>query len=139
MHRSFSDPVVASNLPLFVAGAGFFFSKRKAHALILIASALASCLYHLSSEKAYLTIDKCLARLAFASSVLMLCTHKLAVGTRIGLVCDVFAAFYSLEKAAVEDYSFWHTSWHALVVLGQFLLLFDSLSDRRHSRSTLVK
>eukprot|EP00669_Euglena_mutabilis_P013570 TRINITY_DN8543_c0_g1_i1.p3 TRINITY_DN8543_c0_g1~~TRINITY_DN8543_c0_g1_i1.p3 ORF type:complete len:145 (+),score=44.79 TRINITY_DN8543_c0_g1_i1:29-436(+) len=121
--RPLWDPVVGSNLSLFLPAWIYYRCGHPAAALSLAASTGASLLYHASRETEYVLVDQWLAAVAFLVTV-RLTTHLTTSG-RLSLAVSVLLAFAALfiSSAYRESepglYVVWHTLWHGLVCAGQ--------------------
>lgn len=124
--RRWDDSLIWTNLPLF-AVAGLF---NRVHASILVASAVASCLYHRHAELRFLALDRACAMAAFASSLLLMSQLAVDVLT-LALGVDILLAFVTLRLSNFRrrektyesaQYHTWHTAWHVFIVVGQLLL-----------------
>ena len=121
--RPWSDPIVYSHV-LFVFNVATWISVGSlAAGIILLASTVASTMYHLHREEhaMWQGIDYIAAVGALGYTLYL--TLPLMINTQIAeCALILFAGILAKNYAHEGSYRIWHTLWHVLVALGQAYL-----------------
>lgn len=119
MMRRLSDPLVAENAALALAGVFYAYRGAYLPAAAVVASAAASAEYHASGERC-VAVDGLTSGAALAVTLPHLASAPYP--TQVAVAAISVAAFAAYAEARRGDYETYHLAWHRLVAAAQLLL-----------------